>query len=169
MFNLAVLHEAIAAAIPERECLIFRDRRLSWGDVTDRTRRLADVLRRHGLGCHRERGELANWENHLGDWGLTIAMVLHELRSSGADFDTLTLDDLDAAYRKAQQGDADIADNEADPARSRGVPKPGVVRILAARYSPVVVVVADGKNGLAGGTAATGTQPAGPNLPAKSS
>jgi fatty-acyl-CoA synthase len=63
MFNLAVIHEAIAAGIPERECLIFRDRRFSWGDVTDRTRRLADVLRRHGLGCHRERGELASWES----------------------------------------------------------------------------------------------------------
>ncbi len=46
---------------------------------------------------------------------------------------------------------------------SRDVPKPGVVKILAARYAPVVVVVAEGKNGLAGGTAATGTQPAGPN------
>ena len=40
-FNLAALHEAIAATIPERECIVFRDRRLSWADVTDRTRRLA--------------------------------------------------------------------------------------------------------------------------------
>jgi len=63
MHNLAAIHEAIAAAVPDRECLVFRDRRLSWADVTDRTRRLADVLRTHGLGCHRERGELANWES----------------------------------------------------------------------------------------------------------
>jgi fatty-acyl-CoA synthase len=63
MFNLAVIHEAIAAAIPERECLVFRDRRLSWSDVTDRTRRLADVLRRNGIGRHGERADLENWES----------------------------------------------------------------------------------------------------------
>jgi acyl-CoA synthetase (AMP-forming)/AMP-acid ligase II len=63
MHNLAYLHEAIAAAIPDRECLVFRDRRLSWADVTDRTRRLSDVLRGAGLGCHRERSALANWES----------------------------------------------------------------------------------------------------------
>jgi len=63
MHNLAAIHEAIAAAVPDRECLVFRDRRLSWADVTDRTRRLAGVLRSRGLGCHRERGELANSES----------------------------------------------------------------------------------------------------------
>jgi fatty-acyl-CoA synthase len=63
MLNLAAIHEAIAEAIPERECLVFRDRRLSWRDVTDRTRRLAAVLRGNGLGCHRERRELANHES----------------------------------------------------------------------------------------------------------
>jgi 3-oxocholest-4-en-26-oate---CoA ligase len=63
MLNLAWLHEAIAAAVPERECLVFRDRRLSWADVNDRTRRLADVLRRAGLGCHRERSALENWDS----------------------------------------------------------------------------------------------------------
>lgn len=41
-------------------------------------------------------------ENHLGDWGLPIAMVLHQLRERGADWTTLTLPDLDAAYRDAQ-------------------------------------------------------------------
>jgi fatty-acyl-CoA synthase len=30
MLNLAAIHEAIAAVAPDRECLIFRDRRLSW-------------------------------------------------------------------------------------------------------------------------------------------
>jgi fatty-acyl-CoA synthase len=63
MMNLARIHEAIAEAVPDRECLVFRDRRLSWAQVTDRTRRLADVLRSHGLGCHCERSELANWES----------------------------------------------------------------------------------------------------------
>jgi acyl-CoA synthetase (AMP-forming)/AMP-acid ligase II len=61
--NLARIHEAIAEAIPERECVVFRDRRLSWAQFTDRTRRLAEVFRSHGLGCHRERSQLANWES----------------------------------------------------------------------------------------------------------
>jgi acyl-CoA synthetase (AMP-forming)/AMP-acid ligase II len=72
MFNLAVIHEAIAAEIPDRECLVFRDRRFSWSDVTDRTRRLAEVLRRHGLGCHRERPELENWESGQDHVGLYL-------------------------------------------------------------------------------------------------
>ena len=58
-----MIHEAIAERVPERECLIFRDRRLLWRDVTERTRRLADVLRSHGLGCHTERDRLENWES----------------------------------------------------------------------------------------------------------
>jgi arginyl-tRNA synthetase len=41
-------------------------------------------------------------ENHLGDWGLPIAMVLHELRRSGARLNNPRLDDLDRAYRAAQ-------------------------------------------------------------------
>jgi fatty-acyl-CoA synthase len=61
VLNLATIHEAIAAAVPDRECIVFRDRRLSWAQVTDRTRRLASVLRAHGLGCHRERDGLEGW------------------------------------------------------------------------------------------------------------
>jgi fatty-acyl-CoA synthase len=72
MFNLAVIHEAIAAAVPNRECLVFRDRRFTWGDITDRTRRLAAVLRRHGLGCHRERSELESWESGQDHVGLYL-------------------------------------------------------------------------------------------------
>jgi fatty-acyl-CoA synthase len=63
LLNLATIHEAIAERVPDRECLVFRDRRLSWRDVTDRTRRLGALLRSHGITCHRERGELASWES----------------------------------------------------------------------------------------------------------
>ncbi len=55
---------------------------------------LARVLERCGATVFRQ--------NHLGDWGLTIAMVLQELRESGTDLDSVRLDDLDAAYRAAQ-------------------------------------------------------------------
>ena len=61
--NLALLHEAIAAEIPDRDCIVHRGRRFSWSEVTDRTRRLGALLRAHGLGCHRERADLAGWES----------------------------------------------------------------------------------------------------------
>lgn len=48
-------------------------------------------------------GRVVHRQNHLGDWGLPIAMVLHVLREQGADLDALSLDDLNRAYRSAQQ------------------------------------------------------------------
>jgi fatty-acyl-CoA synthase len=72
LLNLAALHEAVAAAVPGRECIVFRDRRLTWADVTDRSRRLAAVLRAAGLGCRRERAELANWESGQDHVGLYL-------------------------------------------------------------------------------------------------
>ena len=47
--NIAVIHEAVAATMPDAECLVWRDRRLSWAEVTERTRRLANVFVEHGL------------------------------------------------------------------------------------------------------------------------
>jgi acyl-CoA synthetase (AMP-forming)/AMP-acid ligase II len=60
--DLATLHEAIAAAVPDRECLVWRDRRLTWREVTERTRRLAHVLHAHGLGV-REGAATEPWES----------------------------------------------------------------------------------------------------------
>ena len=68
-FNLAEISEAIAAAIPDRECLVFRDRRYSWAQFNDRTRRLGNYLAGRGLGCKVERSKLLNFESgqdHLG-------------------------------------------------------------------------------------------------------
>jgi arginyl-tRNA synthetase len=55
---------------------------------------LARVFERLGRRVHRE--------NHLGDWGLPIAMTLASLRRSGADLGRISLADLNAAYRAAQ-------------------------------------------------------------------
>jgi fatty-acyl-CoA synthase len=64
-FNLAQVHEAIADAIPDKECIVFRDRRLTWRDVADRTRRLANVLAGAGLGARvGGRAGLAGHESH---------------------------------------------------------------------------------------------------------
>ncbi|GAA0430670.1 acyl-CoA synthetase [Acrocarpospora corrugata] len=49
-FDLATLQEAIAAAVPDRDCLVWRERRLSWRQVAERTRRLGNLLHEHGLG-----------------------------------------------------------------------------------------------------------------------
>jgi 3-oxocholest-4-en-26-oate---CoA ligase len=56
--SVAAVHEAIAATRPDQDCLVFRDRRFTWAEVTDRTRRLANFLAERGLGCHTERSEL---------------------------------------------------------------------------------------------------------------
>ena len=68
-FNLAEINEAIAAAIPQRECIVCGDRRLTWDEFNTRTRQLGNYLRSRGLGCHRERPSVRNFESgqdHLG-------------------------------------------------------------------------------------------------------
>ena len=67
--NLAEVHEAVAAAVPDRECIVWRDRRLTYAQVAERTRRLASHLASAGLGAHRDRAGLAGHESgqdHLG-------------------------------------------------------------------------------------------------------
>ena len=61
--NLAKLQEAIAAAIPETECIIFGQRRFTWGQFNERTRRFASCMTKHGLGLHQERDALENWQS----------------------------------------------------------------------------------------------------------
>ncbi len=62
-FNLAEISEAISAAVPDRECLVWRDRRLRWAQFTERTRRFANFLLGRGFGVRRWRRELQNWES----------------------------------------------------------------------------------------------------------
>src|SRR6476661_3469098 len=61
-FNLAQVHEAVAAANPDRPALIWGDRRWTYQELTDRTRRFANALLERGIGVHRERAELAGNE-----------------------------------------------------------------------------------------------------------
>jgi fatty-acyl-CoA synthase len=62
-FNLAQVNEAVAADFPDREAIVWGDRRITYGELADRTRRLANYLIDRGLGCHTERNELAGWES----------------------------------------------------------------------------------------------------------
>jgi 3-oxocholest-4-en-26-oate---CoA ligase len=61
--DVATVHEAIAELHQDAECLVVGDRRLTWADVTGRTRRLANHLIEQGLGCHTERDRLAGHES----------------------------------------------------------------------------------------------------------
>jgi fatty-acyl-CoA synthase len=62
-FNLAQVHEAISAAIPDRVCIATPTRRHTFGEFAARTRRLANYLHSRGLGCRRERAELQSHES----------------------------------------------------------------------------------------------------------
>jgi fatty-acyl-CoA synthase len=62
-FSLAEVLEAIAATRPDAECLVFGDRRFTWRDINERTRRLANYLLGRGLGCHVERSDLQGHES----------------------------------------------------------------------------------------------------------
>jgi fatty-acyl-CoA synthase len=72
-FSVAEVHEAIAASRPDDECLVFRDRRFTWAQVTERTRRLANHLIGAGLGVQVERSELAGHESGQSH----LAIYLH--------------------------------------------------------------------------------------------
>jgi fatty-acyl-CoA synthase len=63
MFNIAAVNEAIAAAFPEKEAIVFRDRRITFGQLNDRTRRLGNYLASRGLGVRRPRAQLKSWES----------------------------------------------------------------------------------------------------------
>ena len=63
LINLATLQELIAGEIPDKPAVIWRDRELSYADLTERTRRLAHAFRGLGLGCRRERDALEPWQS----------------------------------------------------------------------------------------------------------
>lgn len=47
---IAGVLDAIARAVPDRQCIVWRDRRLSWADLAERTDRLANGLLAAGVG-----------------------------------------------------------------------------------------------------------------------
>jgi acyl-CoA synthetase (AMP-forming)/AMP-acid ligase II len=68
-FNLGTVHERVSARIPHRPCIVMGERRLTFAQVTERSRRLARLLHERGLGAHAERADLEPWQSgqdHLG-------------------------------------------------------------------------------------------------------
>jgi fatty-acyl-CoA synthase len=62
-FDFAKVFETIAGAVPDREAVIFRDRRLRYAQLAERCRRLANFLLERGLRVTRERSELQGHES----------------------------------------------------------------------------------------------------------
>jgi 3-oxocholest-4-en-26-oate---CoA ligase len=62
-FNLAKAFDTLVESLADRECIVWGDRRLTYGQVSERSRRLASYLHGHGLGLHHERAELQGWES----------------------------------------------------------------------------------------------------------
>ena len=65
--------DAIAEVIPDRPITVCGDRRSTFAETADRTRRLANFLAAKGLGAHRERATLQNWECGQD----RVALVMH--------------------------------------------------------------------------------------------
>ncbi|MEW6775652.1 MAG: acyl-CoA synthetase [Bdellovibrionota bacterium] len=69
-FSLAHTLEAVTGALADQEAIVWRGRRLAYGELRSRSRRLANYLRSKGLGkIRKERKDLENWESgqdHIG-------------------------------------------------------------------------------------------------------
>lgn len=72
-FNLAQVFTAVAAANPDRDCIVFGDRRSTFAQTDERARRFARALHEWGLGARRERRELAPHESGQSHLGLYLA------------------------------------------------------------------------------------------------
>ncbi|HEX4161454.1 MAG TPA: acyl-CoA synthetase, partial [Acidimicrobiales bacterium] len=62
-FNLAKAFDTLVESLAERDCIVWRDRRLTYRQVQERSRRLASYLHGRGLTVHQERSELRGWES----------------------------------------------------------------------------------------------------------
>jgi fatty-acyl-CoA synthase len=72
-YNLAQVFDAIAAAVPDREAIVWRDRRVTYGQLAQRTNRLANHFVAAGLGAHTDRASLAGHESGQDH----VAVYLH--------------------------------------------------------------------------------------------
>ncbi len=72
-WSLPAVLDIVAAAAPEREMLVWKDVRRTFGVVDRRTRGLASFLTSQGIGLQRERHQLERWECGQSP----VALVLH--------------------------------------------------------------------------------------------
>ena len=72
-WTIGAVLDAIADAAPDRLMSVCGPRRSTFGESAERTRRLANYLAGQGLGAHRERDDLANWECGQD----RVALIMH--------------------------------------------------------------------------------------------
>jgi len=71
-FNIGQVFEAVAEAVPGREAVVWGERRLSYAELRDRSRRLASYLHGRGLGARSGRAGLAGHESAQDHVGLYL-------------------------------------------------------------------------------------------------
>ncbi len=62
-FNLTRAFDTLVETLADRECIVWKDRRLTYAQVQERSTRLASYLHAHGLGVKHERDGLAGHES----------------------------------------------------------------------------------------------------------
>jgi len=72
-WSLSAAYDVIAATAPDRDMLVWKNVRRTYGEVAERTRNLAAFLQRRGLGMRRERDALQRWECGQAP----VALLLH--------------------------------------------------------------------------------------------
>jgi 3-oxocholest-4-en-26-oate---CoA ligase len=72
-YNHATLLDAVARAVPDREAIVFRDRRISYRELSERANRFANALLGMGIRTPAPRAGLANWESGQDH----VALYLH--------------------------------------------------------------------------------------------
>jgi fatty-acyl-CoA synthase len=72
-WTIGAVLDVIAEVIPDRTITVCGDRRRTFAETADRTRRLANFLAANGFGAHRERASLQNWECGQD----RVALVMH--------------------------------------------------------------------------------------------
>ncbi len=85
-FNLADIFDAVATSVPDNECIVHRDRRLTYGQVAERTNRLASYFAGRGLGVARDRSQLQGWESGQDHVGLYLYNCTEYLEGMIASF-----------------------------------------------------------------------------------
>jgi fatty-acyl-CoA synthase len=72
-WTIGAVLDVIAEVIADRTITVCGDRRRTFAETADRTRRLANFLAANGFGAHRERASLQNWECGQD----RVALVMH--------------------------------------------------------------------------------------------
>jgi fatty-acyl-CoA synthase len=72
-WSLPAVHDVVTAAAADRDMLVWKSTRRTYGEVTARTRGLAAFLAAHDVGLRRERAELERWECGQAP----VALLLH--------------------------------------------------------------------------------------------